>query len=88
MHAVLRYVIFGVLIVESLCVSRGRVGGPSGVIPGGPVDVPTNDFRVIQAAFFTIRELGPGHILIWIRRAQTQVSMEPRVGYFFSDIYQ
>ena len=48
---------------------------PGDVCAGCPVEQSPYDRDVRLAAFAAIRQLGPGHRLLWIYRAQTGVGM-------------
>ena len=86
MNAIVTCVVICLLITESLCVYQRRRPGPTETCAGCPGEVSTNDYRVIQAANFVIQWLNgmrPGHFLLNIRRAQSQVS---NLMFFFFNL--
>lgn len=72
MYVLLRCVVISVLVFGSLAMMLPG-GGGRGPCPGCPVDATTDDFDVIKAATYAVRQLGAGHQLMWVRNAQTQV---------------
>ena len=78
MKAIAKYPVLLLLLTVSFCVSQRRLPRPNGVCAGCPVEVSTYDHNVRKAAFFVINwlnSLRPVHFLLYIRRAQSSVSI-------------